>query len=103
MGYAWTNLCEETVGSFSETNPPVRGFGGVWGDFWRELGSYLAMFWGDRRHKDMPYSGRRSGHDEAWPSETGEHFGLPEGGIWGISPSLPGVPLVPGRIEISNE
>jgi hypothetical protein len=44
---------------------------------------------------------------EAQLQQTGAtthlQFGLPEGGNWGISSSLPGVALVPGRIEISDE
>lgn len=104
-------LPNKSVGSFSKTNPPVRGFGGVWGDLLTRLGSDLGVFCGDGRGHDVHHSGQRSGHNGApkrirgrrGPPRQTAQFGLPGDGIWGISSSLPGVPVVPGRIEISDE
>src|SRR5437016_2199279 len=36
MGYT-IKYCGKTLGSFSKTNPPVRGFGGLEGRFCRKL------------------------------------------------------------------
>ena len=110
MGYR-TKFRVKSVGSFSKTNPPVRGFGGVWGDLLTRLGSDLGVFCGDGRGHDVHHSGQRSGHNGApkrirgrrGPPRQTAQFGLPGDGIWGISSSLPGVPVVPGRIEISDE
>ena len=58
MGYA-IEFHRKSVGSFSKTNPPERGFRGFRGDLLTELGPDLDRFCGNGR-----------GHDGAWPSKA---------------------------------
>ena len=85
----WRVVRLRSVGLGLENEPTGEGFWRLLGSFFEELGSCFAE--------------TDEATTERGPPRTVAQFGLPEGGIWGISPSLLGYQWFPEGKQISDE